>query len=147
MKKMLALVVLTMLFVGACSLEPIVVELTATIEPTATIDPTIIARKTQFAEWLTAPRTPVRKSQSKSSRPVIPCCGVWNNTVTADPIAWVKGPGLVNVYGGVSSPQKDDVKGTITPGAAFNVECSEMGWYRVRGIDWWGWLKPSDIEW
>ena len=82
-------------------------------------------------------------------------CGGTSNTTKSpscsdysdEPIAWSQGSGRIDVYSGVDEPSKDTVKGSINPGAAFRVERKCGSWYRVQGVDWWGWLKGSNIQW
>jgi hypothetical protein len=54
--------------------------------------------------------------------------------------------GTADVYGGVEEPS-NSVKGTITEGAAgIEARCSGSSgsFYRLKGVDWWGWVKISD---
>ncbi len=88
--------------------------------------------------------TPPSVSIPASSRSWVVNCSDWYDGQTDEFIAWAKGPGKINVYGGVDEPRPDDIKGTISADAAFRVECKSGSWYRVRGVDWWGFVKISD---
>lgn len=93
---------------------------------------------------ITPPTRATILAPSSSSRTWVVNCSNWYDGPTDEFIAWVKGPGKINVYGGVDEPRTDDIKGTITADAAFRVECKYGSWYRVRGVDWWGFVKISD---
>jgi len=54
--------------------------------------------------------------------------------------------GEADVYGGVDEPSAS-VKGKVTGGAGgIEARCSRSGdtFYRLRGVDWWGWVRTSD---
>ena len=54
--------------------------------------------------------------------------------------------GSADVYGGVDEPTAR-VKGTVTGGAGgIEATCILAGvkWYRLVGVDWWGWVKAND---
>lgn len=55
-----------------------------------------------------------------------------------------------DVYGGVDEPSPSSVKGHVTGGAGgVEASCSRPGvptFYRLRGVDWWGWVKTSDTQ-
>ena len=56
--------------------------------------------------------------------------------------------GEADVYGGVDEPSSS-VKGHITGGAAgIEARCTKSGnsYYRLKGVDWWGWVKTSDTH-
>ncbi len=52
--------------------------------------------------------------------------------------------GVADVYGGVDAPSTS-VKGTVTGGAA-GIEARCGAYYRLQGVDWWGWVKISDTH-
>ena len=54
--------------------------------------------------------------------------------------------GEADVYGGVDEPSSS-VKGKVTGGAGgIEARCSGSGgsFYRLQGVDWWGWVRTSD---
>ena len=93
---------------------------------------------------VTPPTMATILAPSSSSRTRVVNCSDWYDGPTDEFIAWAKGPRKINVYSGVDEPRTDDIKGTITADAAFRVECKYGSWYRVRGVDWWGFVKISD---
>jgi len=50
--------------------------------------------------------------------------------------------GKADVYGGVSTPSTR-IKGTITSGTG-GIEAKCGSYYRLIGVNWWGWVKISD---
>jgi len=93
---------------------------------------------------VTPPTRSTILASSSSSRTWVVNCSDWYDGETDEFIAWAKGPGKIDVYGGVDEPRTNDIKGTISADAAFRVECKSGSWYRVRGVNWWGFLKISD---
>ena len=70
----------------------------------------------------------------------------WNCTEYDPPYDVVFIDGEVDVYGGVDQPSSS-VKGYLTGGSAgIEARCSKSGisYYRLKGVDWWGWVKTSD---
>jgi hypothetical protein len=55
-----------------------------------------------------------------------------------------------DVYSGVDEPNPSSVKGHITDGAGgVEASCSQCGlgtYYRLRGVDWWGWVRASETQ-
>ena len=78
---------------------------------------------------------------SRSTGPAFTC-----TDYDDEPVAFTQGTGRIDIYGGVDEPRTNDVKGTVDPGAGVAVERKCGSWYRVRGVDWWGWLKSSNVE-
>jgi len=77
----------------------------------------------------------------RSTSPTFTC-----SDYTDEPIAFTRGTGRIDIYGGVDEPRTNDVKGTVDSGAGIAVERKCGSWYRVRGVNWWGWLKSTNVE-
>ena len=71
----------------------------------------------------------------------------WSCTEYDAPYRIVYIDGEADVYGGVTQPN-GSVKGHITGGAggidAMCTRGSGGGYYRLKGIDWWGWVLVND---
>jgi len=74
----------------------------------------------------------------------------WNCTEYEPPYRVVQIRGEADVYGGVDEPNPSRVKGHITGGAAgVEASCSKSGegsFYRLSGVDWWGWVRSSKTQ-
>jgi hypothetical protein len=58
--------------------------------------------------------------------------------------------GTAEVYSGIDEPTLSSVKGHVTGGAGgIEAQCSLPGagtYYRLRGVDWWGWVDADDTH-
>lgn len=52
--------------------------------------------------------------------------------------------GTADVYNGIDTPG-EIIKGTLTGGAG-GIEAKCGSYYRLVGVDWWGWVKISDTH-
>ena len=91
------------------------------------------AKKTAWAAEEASRPTSTRSASSSSSSSCTEYSGEYDVVFIA---------GTANVYGGVDSPSSS-IKGTITGGAA-GIEAKCGSYYRLKGVDWWGWVKISD---
>ncbi len=74
--------------------------------------------------------------------------GSWSCTEYDPPYDIVFIDGEADVYGGVDEPS-GSVKGHMTGGAGgIEARCSGSGgsFYRLKGVDWWGWVRTSDTH-
>jgi len=74
--------------------------------------------------------------------------GSWSCTEYDPPYDVVFIDGEADVYGGVDEPS-GSVKGHVTGGAGgIEARCSGSGgsFYRLKGVDWWGWVRTSDTH-
>lgn len=72
----------------------------------------------------------------------------WSCTEYDPPYDVVFIDGVADVYGGVDKPS-GSVKGSLTGGAGgIEARCSGSGgeFYRLQGVDWWGWVKISETH-
>ena len=74
----------------------------------------------------------------------------WNCSEYDAPLRVVTIAGEADVYSGVDRPNPSSAKGHISGGAAgVEASCataSEGLFYRLRGVDWWGWVRASDTR-
>ncbi|MCK5794450.1 MAG: hypothetical protein KAH12_07075, partial [Anaerolineales bacterium] len=72
----------------------------------------------------------------------------WSCTDYDTPYEVIFIDGEADVYGGVDEPSSS-IKGQITGGSAgIEARCSGSrgAFYRLKGVDWWGWVKTSDTH-
>jgi len=88
----------------------------------------------------------VQVAGNRAGRNIQVSGNTWNCTEYDPPYDVVFIDGEVDVYGGVDEPSSA-VKGHVTDGAAgIEARCSGSrgSFYRLKGVDWWGWVKTSD---